>query len=228
MAILYLDRACSVETPRSNGILPTPFCTPRTVHRLCLVAMLIATQAIKGGTTAIHYYPRLQALGIPLSQLLQMESWMRGALGDPGLFVTSEQLISWRRIWEKSFSPADDATGKQQQQQPQQQQQSIEQVPDDTQPLNNPPPPNEQEQQQTQKHISDEQLSTMSTDPTELTPQSQNYEQEQEQRQHHDQEELRHMRYAAAFHSYQTSSAMDDGDGSTVVTASSSTIVGWS
>jgi hypothetical protein len=103
MAMIYLDRACSVETDRNNGMLPCPFCTPRTVHRLCLTAMLVATQAVRG-TTLEEYYPnRLESLGIPLPQLQQMVDWMTGALGDLGFFLTPGQMAEWRNMWEYKF-----------------------------------------------------------------------------------------------------------------------------
>jgi hypothetical protein len=103
MAMIYMDRACSVETTRSNGMLPCPFCTPRTVHRLCLTAMLVATQAVRG-TSLEEYYPgRLESLGIPLPQLQQMVDWMTGSLGDLGFFLTPGQMAEWRRMWENRF-----------------------------------------------------------------------------------------------------------------------------
>jgi hypothetical protein len=114
LAMIYLDRACSVETPRttSGGVPPCPFCTPRTVHRLSLVALLIATQAVHGGTIE-EYYEKLQSLGIPLSQLEEMLEWMKRALGDPGLLVTVGQMKEWSHRWDCIFYPLK----KQQQQQ---------------------------------------------------------------------------------------------------------------
>lgn len=108
LAMIYLDRACSVETPRSNGVPPCPFCTPRTVHRLSLASLLLATQAVKGWTDAemLEQYDKIFAsLGIPEVQLQQMVDWMRGALGDAGLMVTVTQMKEWGRNWESIFSP---------------------------------------------------------------------------------------------------------------------------
>jgi hypothetical protein len=103
MAMIYMDRACSVETPRSNGMPPCPFCAPRTVHRLCLTALLVATQAVRG-TSLEEYYPgRLDSLGIPLPQLQHMVEWMTGSLGDLGFFLTPNQMADWRRMWEYRF-----------------------------------------------------------------------------------------------------------------------------
>jgi hypothetical protein len=114
MAMIYLDRACSVETSRNNGMLPCPFCTPRTVHRLCLTAMLVATQAVRG-TTLEEYYPgRLESLGIPLPQLQEMVDWMTGALGDLGFFLTPGQMAEWRNMWEYKFPSSSSSSTHQQ------------------------------------------------------------------------------------------------------------------
>lgn len=110
LAMIYLDRACSVETPRSNGVPSCPFCSPRTVHRLSLAALLVSMEAVRGQpqqfhTTTDDYMTRLsQSLGIPLFQLQQMVDWMRAALGDEGLFVTLEEMKRWSRSCESIFS----------------------------------------------------------------------------------------------------------------------------
>lgn len=106
LAMIYMDRACSVETPRSNGVPPCPFCTPRTVHRLSLVAMVLATQAVKGYSDQEmeRLYTQVSSLGIPEAQLQQMVEWMRGALGDFGLMVTISQMTEWGRRWEDIFN----------------------------------------------------------------------------------------------------------------------------
>jgi len=109
LAMIYLDRACSVETLRSNGVPPCPFCIPRTVHRLSLASMLLATQAVKGisqeDMKAFYYGKISSSLGIPETQLEQMVEWMRGALGDAGLSVTIPQMQEWGRHWESIFVP---------------------------------------------------------------------------------------------------------------------------
>jgi len=46
--MIYLDCACTVETPRSNGVPSCPFCAPRMVHRLSLAALLVALRAVRG------------------------------------------------------------------------------------------------------------------------------------------------------------------------------------
>ena len=83
-----------------------PFCTPRTVHRLSLVALILAKEAISGDQDLEHYYGKLKSLGIPLSQLQPMVDWMRGALGDPGLLVTVTQMKDWSTTWDAIFYPS--------------------------------------------------------------------------------------------------------------------------
>jgi hypothetical protein len=107
LAMIYLDRACSVETPRSNGVLACPFCTPRTVHRLSLAALLLAAAA-NSTNEQLQLETLLQqcqdSLNIPQEELIPMVDWMRGALGDFGLMVTVEQMNQWRIHWESIFS----------------------------------------------------------------------------------------------------------------------------
>eukprot|EP00429_Kryptoperidinium_foliaceum_P007839 CAMPEP_0176013942 /NCGR_PEP_ID=MMETSP0120_2-20121206/6566_1 /TAXON_ID=160619 /ORGANISM="Kryptoperidinium foliaceum, Strain CCMP 1326" /LENGTH=319 /DNA_ID=CAMNT_0017346865 /DNA_START=218 /DNA_END=1178 /DNA_ORIENTATION=+ len=107
LAMIYLDRACSVETPRSNGVPPCPFCTPRTVHRLSLASLLLARQAVKGSSQEEmqSWFEKVSSLGIPEVQLAQMVDWMRGALGDEGLMVTISQMKQWGHHWESIFHP---------------------------------------------------------------------------------------------------------------------------
>ena len=100
LAILYLDRASSVETPRSNGALACPYVTPRTVHRLMLVSLIIATKAVYHTVDLSS----IASLGISDVQLEHMESWMRMALGDQGLYVQSEQLQDFFNTWERTWN----------------------------------------------------------------------------------------------------------------------------
>jgi len=104
LAMIYMDRACSVETSRSNDIPSCPFCTPRTVHRLSLAAFIISLQAVCGGEQQQQLQLLSVSLGIPLLQLQQMVEWMLAALGDGGLLVTMKELISWNRSLEAIFS----------------------------------------------------------------------------------------------------------------------------
>ena len=128
LAMIYLDRACSVETPRSNGVPPCPFCGPRTVHRLGLAALVVAKRAMNvnvnvnsssNPSSAYEYGERERdeermlsklstSLGIPNLQLQQMVEWMVGALGDDGLYVGLEDMRTWSRIWESFVSSNSD------------------------------------------------------------------------------------------------------------------------
>lgn len=109
LAMIYLDRACSVDSPRSNECPPCPFCAPRTVHRLSLVALILAKQAVDGDVggreTLSNRLQALEPLGIPLDQLESMVHWMLNALGDTGSFVTVGQMKAWSNKWEAVFHP---------------------------------------------------------------------------------------------------------------------------
>lgn len=105
LAMIYLDRACSVETIRRNGCPPCPFCMPRTVHRLSLVALLLATHGVNGSKTIPEYIQDLESLGIPTNQLEDMAAWMQSALGDDGMFVTVGQMKVWSQAWDSTFFP---------------------------------------------------------------------------------------------------------------------------
>ena len=100
LAILYLDRACSVETPRSHGEEKCPFLVPRTVHRLLLTSLLIATNAVH---PTHDVSSPLSLLGIPIHQLDQMQDYMRQSLGDMGVYVSQNQLSEFNETWEQTF-----------------------------------------------------------------------------------------------------------------------------
>jgi hypothetical protein len=105
LAMIYMDRACSVETPRSNGLAACPFCTPRTVHRLTLTSVLVAIESTRGNDASEKLYPKVSAsLGIPEDQLRHMVDWMLGSLGDPGFFVDSFQMQEFTETWERRFN----------------------------------------------------------------------------------------------------------------------------
>lgn len=106
LAMIYMDRACSVETRRGNGVPSCPFCSPRTVHRLSLAALLVSIEAVRGQheMNEHDYFTRLsQSLGISMLQLQQMVDWMRAALGDDGVSVTLDEMNRWSRTWESIF-----------------------------------------------------------------------------------------------------------------------------
>jgi len=104
LAMIYMDRACSVETSRSNNIQSCPFCTPRTVHRLSLAALIISLEAVCGREQQQQLQLLSVSLGIPLLQLQQMVEWMRAALGDGGILVTMKELIAWNHSLDAIFS----------------------------------------------------------------------------------------------------------------------------
>lgn len=117
LAMIYLDRACSVETPRGGGISvrhgvgvpPCPFCEPRTVHRLSLAALVVAfgaTSVRSGGNDHEILVKLSSSLGIPLVQLEQMVEWMRASLGDDGTYVGRNEMQSWSRSWGSFFAAA--------------------------------------------------------------------------------------------------------------------------
>jgi hypothetical protein len=104
LAMMYLDRACSVETSRSVAHLP--FCTPRTVHRLALTAMLVAVAAVRGVSNMTRIYDQVEAsFGISTASCQSMVEWMRSALGDAGIFVTPDEMREWKLLWEGRFAP---------------------------------------------------------------------------------------------------------------------------
>jgi hypothetical protein len=105
LAMVYLDRACSVETPRSNGSPPLPFCTPRTVHRLSLAALLVSVHAITKRSVEELLQQCTDSLGIPVAALQHMVDWMRASLGDPGVVVTPHHMVQWKSLWEALFVP---------------------------------------------------------------------------------------------------------------------------
>ena len=97
LALMYLDRASSAETPRSNGVPPVPFLQPRTVHRVVLAALLLAAHTTQGWPLPV-LMERVESLGVPPDHLAQMLQWMHGALGDPGYFVADYSIQAWRNV----------------------------------------------------------------------------------------------------------------------------------
>jgi hypothetical protein len=108
LAILYLDRASSVETSRPLGVTPCPYVSPRTVHRLVLVSWILATRAVGRGNANLLSSPQFLALRSSLSlsesDLVQLENDMYLALGDSGLYVTYDELQQFQRNWERTWN----------------------------------------------------------------------------------------------------------------------------
>jgi hypothetical protein len=109
LAMLYLDRACAVDTPRYQfqnerqhhlQSPSCPFCSPATVHRLALTALLVAASA---NNLSICYHDVSAAFGISRHECETMMAWMRTALGDAGIFVTPEEMRAFASVWHKRF-----------------------------------------------------------------------------------------------------------------------------
>lgn len=111
LAMVYLDRASSVETSRTyNSAPPCPFLSPRTVHRLFLTSLVIAAKAVQPNLSMDSICDSLveQNISISPQHLLDMELWMRHALGDDQLYVSDKELEhfktnweNWERLWSK-------------------------------------------------------------------------------------------------------------------------------
>jgi hypothetical protein len=100
LTLVYLDRACSVETSRTGGSSPCPFLQPRTVHRLVFISLLTAARAVG----EINTFGVEESLGISSSRLDQMETQFQHALGDLGLYVDPLQLKQWMMQWQDKFA----------------------------------------------------------------------------------------------------------------------------
>lgn len=92
LALVYLDRSSSVETPRSNGASPCPFVTPRTVHRLLLASLAVAAHVVTGQSIRVLHAQVGPTLGVPYEQFVDLVAHMLAALGDLKTFVTPQQL----------------------------------------------------------------------------------------------------------------------------------------
>lgn len=104
LAMIYLDRACSVETIRSKDSQRLPFCTPTTVHRLVLASVMLAVNAVRGDSATRAIQKRVEAkFGIPADISQAMVECMRSALGEKSIFVTPDELLEWKLQWEARF-----------------------------------------------------------------------------------------------------------------------------
>jgi len=105
--MMYLDRACGEETPRSyaSSLSPCPYVTPRTVHRLVIAAVVIAMKQVHGGTTG-EYWEKIQSLlsDVSFDEFQESLFWMTGATGDIGLYVEQNDVFHWKYAWDCSFS----------------------------------------------------------------------------------------------------------------------------
>ena len=112
-ALLYLDRASSVETERqvyqgytSNIPRPCPPLLPRTVHRLLLTAIVLSFRASRGLSGEENdgcYYEQLAQFGVSQDSLAAMERAMRDSLGLEGFYVDENRLIKYLLAWAQTF-----------------------------------------------------------------------------------------------------------------------------
>mmetsp|Transcript_7209 Transcript_7209/g.10547 ORF Transcript_7209/g.10547 Transcript_7209/m.10547 type:complete len:321 (-) Transcript_7209:2153-3115(-) len=103
LAMVYLDRASSVETSRIyTAAAPCPFLSPRTVHRLFLTSLVIASKAVHPEMSTETIYESLVSQNIAVSpeQLHEMERWMRHGLGDNQVYVSDQELEDFRESWD--------------------------------------------------------------------------------------------------------------------------------
>lgn len=120
-AMIYLDRACSVETLRTHhhhyatnqgSPSPTecPYLTPRTVHRLLLTALTLAQRTLYHGTEQAEIQKCIQkTFGIAPAQLHTMEYLMLSALGDYGTDVHHDQYQQFTLLFQQTFQPNQNA-----------------------------------------------------------------------------------------------------------------------
>lgn len=128
LALVYLDRACSAETQRlpipndhhdatatdmaSSG--PCPHLVPRTVHRLLLTAMILASKATKDEQTDeddVDVDIVAKAFGISPQSLTTMEQWMLTALGELGTWVDHGRVYNLWNVWQRAFGHLHAAAG---------------------------------------------------------------------------------------------------------------------
>jgi len=116
LALVYLDRACSAETQRlfipdehhnsaafASG--PCPHLVPRTVHRLVLAAMILASKVTKDEQTDNNNDNDniAKAFGISPQSLTTMEQWMLTALGELGTWVDHGRVYNLWNVWQRAF-----------------------------------------------------------------------------------------------------------------------------
>lgn len=104
MAMIYLDRACSVETVRLTNDGGCPYLTPRTVHRLVLTAMTLAQRTLYHGTEQSSIRTCIeQTFGISPTELHSMEYLMLSAMGDYGTDIPNEQYHQFTHQFQHTF-----------------------------------------------------------------------------------------------------------------------------
>lgn len=101
LALIYLDRACSAETPRQEGACP--HLTPRTVHRLVLAAVVLASKAAGDEDENAINARVAAAFGVSPRSLAVLEARMLSALGDMGTWVDHDRVYGLWAVWRRAF-----------------------------------------------------------------------------------------------------------------------------
>lgn len=109
LALVYLDRACSAETPRAYGGGPCPHVTGRTVRRLAAAAVVVAARAASSSADGPPVVPTLDARS-PLSEdgtsdeeWAAVEAGFLAALGDAGTWVDRGRADGLGTAWRDAF-----------------------------------------------------------------------------------------------------------------------------
>lgn len=114
LALLYLDRACSVTLAAKK----LPFLSRETVHALSLTSLLVAWGAVHGDLSEISHatdpllmrlYQQLEVtMGISAADSQRRVACMLAALQvdeeDAGMFVTPTALQEWNERWLSRFA----------------------------------------------------------------------------------------------------------------------------
>lgn len=130
--LMYLDRACSVETYRSeiypdDRSVACPFLTVASVHKLYLSASILALRAVRNELPPVlsrgafhddvtnHYFKKIQDVGdrsvmdITTYELGSLLEWMFASLGFEGLVVKLDEVHSFIEKWKDLFELEDGA-----------------------------------------------------------------------------------------------------------------------
>ncbi len=125
LTLLYMDHSISLDTPRHVDphtgrpwYPPCPQILPRTVHRLVLTAMIIATKSVRGDgdSSSLLRDAANKLLGgetytVSNMDLEQMEQWMLHSLGADASGIGGQWQISaeavqdFMRRWSETFYP---------------------------------------------------------------------------------------------------------------------------
>lgn len=121
--MIYLDRACSVETYRvDDRSIACPYVTKANVHKLYLAASVLALRAVRNelppilSRGAFHdditdvYFKKLQGASDEIIEIITSSyelgtliEWMFASLGTDGTMVNIEQVRSFIDKWKSLF-----------------------------------------------------------------------------------------------------------------------------